>query len=317
MTKFRNSLLFFVILSIITACESRGNYVLDNDDMEDVLYDIHKSHFLFEDDIERRYNAACQYALTQHILKQHDVTKQQWDSSLVYYTRNADQLERIYERLSERLELEATAMGAGISEVSDSTDIWMADRNIILTTDEIHSSYQWKINADSILKEGEKVTLRCMAHFLVPDLERRATILIALKLKNDSVVTRYTVASQTGIYTTDITDDLALGIKDVYGLFVIHHPAMYSGSNTSSNSNNSQKKQIVAISQLKLLHEQKVIKKTGNKSFSTAQSDSAKVNNNDLQEQRISEQGLRPERKINADVEIATPKTPVSLKKDF
>lgn len=317
MTKFRNSLLFFVILSLITACDSRGKYVLDNDDMEDILYDIHKSHFLFEDDIERRYNAACQYALTQHILKQHDVTKQQWDSSLVYYTRNADQLERIYERLSERLELEATAMGAGISEVSDSTDIWMADRNIILTTDEIHSSYQWKIKTDSIFKDGEKVTLRCMAHFLVSDMERRATILIALKLKNDSVVTRYTVASQTGIYTTDITDDLALGIKEVYGLFVVHHPVMYARTNNSSNSNNSQKKQIVAISHLKLLHEQKITRKTGNNSFPPARSDSAKVNNTDSLEKRISEQGLRPDRKINADVEIATPRTPVSLKKDF
>lgn len=243
-------------VALLAACSAqRSKYVIDEDKMEDVLYDVHRSHFLFEDDIKRRYDAAYQYALTQHVLKQHGVTKQQWDSSLVYYARNADVLSHIYERLEQRLDHEASMMGAGVSEFSDSTDIWRADRSIVLSTEEMFSSYQWRLPADSLLKPGEKVTLRCMVHFLNTEAQKRATLLLAIRLDTDTVISRYSVASQTGIYTTEITDDMAKGIKEVQGIFVLNHPVQSSFSTTSSG------KQILSITDIKLLHEETVKKK--------------------------------------------------------
>ncbi len=291
--KIEKTPLAVLLLLLVVACTStRSRYVIDDDVMEDILYDVHRSHYLLEDDIKRRYDGASQYAMMQHILKQHGVTRQEWDSSLVYYTRHADELSTIYERLTEKMEYEATIMGAGVSEVSDSSDIWTSDRNIILTSEDLFSSYQWKVNTDTTLQAGEKVTLRCMAHFLNADAQKRATLLLALKLSDDSVMTRYSVATQTGIYTTDITDDLAKGIKEVSGIFMLHHPLM-------SSSATSNDRQIAVISQIKLLHEPKVLPQQDKPKSDVQESDTLRVLNADSLNKKDLEGTSAPKR-INA-----------------
>lgn len=252
----RHTIIIYIFAAVVAlvGCTSRPSYVLSGGDMEDVLYDMHRAHFLLEQTDGSRDDGAKQYALMQSVLRQHGVSAAVWDSSMVYYSRNADELEDIYKSLTERLSYEATVMGAGMAEGADSTDIWRGDKHILLLQNDISPSYQWTVEADTLLRPGEKLRLNFLALFLNEQSQRRATALIALRLKNDSVITRNQMASQTGIYTLEISDDEAVGIKSVSGLFMLHRPSMSSFGGPSERNGQSQ---ILSICQLKLLHEPK------------------------------------------------------------
>lgn len=243
------------ILLALAACTSRPDGVLSSGDMEDVLYDLHRAHFLPEQGDGSRYDGATQYALMLSVLRQHGVKRAEWDSSMVYYTRNADELEAIYASLSERLEYEASIMGTGSVTVTDTTDIWPGDRYVLLMQNDLAATHQWTLPTDTLLEPGEKVTLRFLGLFLNPDVQRRASVVLVMKLRNDSIVTRYQPATQTGIYSVELTDDNAVGIKSLSGLFMIHRPTVYSfGDNTPRGGGC----QIFSIADLRLLHEKRV-----------------------------------------------------------
>lgn len=250
-------LLAFVVL--VTACESsRPGYVLSSGDMEEVLYDIHRAHFLPETMDKSRDDGALQYALMLNVLKQHDVTQAEWDSSMVYYTRHADELQEIYGSLMDRLEYEATALGASIGNGTDTTDVWNGERHILLTSDNLNNIYQWKLDCDTLLEKGEKVTLRFQGLFLNPESQSRAATVLAMRLKNDSVIVRQQTISQTAIYTVDLEDRDTIGIKSVYGMFIITgsgQPTFSMMEQDRPSNNNGQ--QIFSISNIMLMHEKK------------------------------------------------------------
>jgi len=236
---------------------SRPSYVLDDDDMEDLLYDIHRAHFI-QQQSENGEEGPMQYALFMSVLKKHKVTQAEWDSSMVYYTRHADEMEGIYSNLIDRLDNETSAMGAGMSEASDSSDIWKADRHILLTPDDLNATYQWKIDADTLVNAGEKLKIRFLSLFLNQNADRRATALISIRLNNDSVIVRQQILTQTAYYNIEISDDDNKGIKSISGLFMLHkvQSALPMQSQDNDNSSNSvQTSQILAITDIKLLHE--------------------------------------------------------------
>lgn len=247
----KRNVLYILFMSVLTiACESsRPSYVLDEDKMEAVLYDVHRAHFSYSD-YKDRENGARQYVLFLNVLKKHDVTQAEWDSSMVYYTRNANELERIYERLFERVNNEAIAMGAGVGEMTDTTDIWNAERQMLLFDYPPYTTKTWAVETDSLLSPGDRITLRFSGLFLSDKAAHAVTAVLALRLDNDSVVTRNMTCSMSGPNTLVITDDKAIGIKSVYGMFMMRRSADLQGSPASSVQH-----QIFSIYDIRLTHE--------------------------------------------------------------
>ncbi len=247
----RNVIYILLISVLLVACESsRPSYVLDSDEMEDVLYDVHRAHFSYSD-YNDRGDGARQYALFLNVLKKHDVTQEEWDSSMVYYTRNAHDLERIYERLFERVNSEASAMGAGVGELVDTTDVWNAERQMLLFDYAPYTTKTWKIEADSILSPGDRVTLRFSGLFLSEKAGRYVTAVLALRLANDSVIVRNTTCSMSGPNTLVASDEGHLGIKSVHGMFMMHKTTPSSNSTLPETAQH----QVFSIYDIRLTHE--------------------------------------------------------------
>lgn len=237
-----------MVLALAIACQTDKGNVLDYDKMEEVLYDIHRVHFAYKDGEETRENGAMQYALFLKVLEKHDVKQAQWDSSMVYYCKNADELQKIYDRLTLRLEREAELIGAATGgDSGDSTNIWRDEPYIMLTSYKPYTTRQWTIPADTLLKPGEKVTMRFTGLFLQPDVNMRAEFLLAMRLQNDSVVVNHQVMTRTGIYNLSVTDSDAKGIKEVKGMFMMHRNKYESGDVPVA--------QILCLKDIVLLHE--------------------------------------------------------------
>lgn len=259
MLKSKNILLLFLVSLIVMACENitRPAGVLSAGDFEDVLYDIHMSHYLeFDKPVGDTLSyEAHRYALTLDVLKKHDVTQAEWDSSMVYYTRHSPQLKEIYDNLYERLSLVAESSGASVGDGStDSTDIWKSDRQLLLTSQRSNCTMQWTIKTDTLLKAGDKLCLEYLLLFLNKQTQNRLMTVLTIRLNNDSVIVRNQVSSQTGIYSMNIEDDKKIGIKSVSGYFMLMHPqtAMLGNVEDAKQINNTQ---IVEVTNIKLTHQ--------------------------------------------------------------
>ncbi len=253
MKKLRLYISFLLALALMVACQSsRPDYVLDDDDMGELLYDIHRAHFLYRNQETGGDDGAHQYALFLKVLQKHKVSEAVWDSSMVYYCAHADELQEIYKDLTERLEHEAEAIGVSTTNADDSVNIWQGDRSIVLTAYQPYTTKQWTIKTDSLVKPGERLTLRFTSLFLQPNKEMRAACVMAIKLSNDSVVTTNQTLSRTGIYNLSLADNEAMGIKEIKGLFM-----MYPENNMGMGYQQSERRtsQILCVKDIVLLHE--------------------------------------------------------------
>ena len=180
---------------LIAACHpGRPNYIIDEDDMEEILYDYHLAQALA--DVRRDSVDYYRYAYVQKVFEKHDVTEQEFDSSMVWYAANADVLFKVYVRLHDRLAAEAAAAGlddseseyASLTSEGDSANIWSGAKMIVLTqaTNVNHLTFTYR--ADSTFLAGDEFIFNAGTFFLQRDGQREALAALTLRYEGDSVV---------------------------------------------------------------------------------------------------------------------------------
>ena len=100
-------LVIVCVLLAIVGCRPRN--ILSNREMRDVLYDLHRAdgaiqvagyNYSHDQEVAGYYNA---------ILEKHGITQAQFDSSLVWFTDNPQIFNKIYPRVTARLEADYEA----------------------------------------------------------------------------------------------------------------------------------------------------------------------------------------------------------------
>lgn len=199
--------------------------------MEKILYDYHialgMAQEQFQNDDERNINERA-YKLA--VLSKHDVTEEEFEKSLEYYMRHTKEMHEIYEKLTERLQQEAMEQGVSEGELSqydgnvekgDTADVWRADRAMVLMKQPPYNHYSFIIKADSSFHKGDHVTLQFNTQYLAQDGMRDAVVVVAMRLANDSVVTRYQHMMSNSRLMLTLEDNTRQGIKEIRGYFML------------------------------------------------------------------------------------------------
>ena len=221
----RKVLYILIFIVSIASCSSDSSDILSMGEMEDILYDIHLSqHIMDEENYDRK--VYTEITNREAIFRKYDITQAEWDSSYNYYCRHADKLHTIYQRLSERIRSEVLELGGDVSldETTlsgDTINIWNSERNFILMQQTPYNLNKFAVTADSTFKAGDVVTLQFDANFIFQEGSRNLVAVLAVTLSNDSVVTNTCHASSNGRFTTSFNDYKRLGIKSVKGYFIL------------------------------------------------------------------------------------------------
>lgn len=211
-------------------------------DLEDILYDYHiadanaNTYQFHEDTLRMRTFKAA-------ILKKHGYTEEEFEESMVYYMRHSDRLYEVYEKLASRLSDEALAVGASMSEINqymalnstgDTANVWPGDRSFLLMQNPAYASYTFFIKADTTYHKGDKFKLDFMTQFLFQDGSRDGIAVMAIKLGNDSVISRLIHVASSSTYSIQLEDDGKKGIKEVRGFFLLNRSLnSYNDSKTT------------------------------------------------------------------------------------
>lgn len=218
-----------VLMTFMASCKpSIPSDVISKDKMESILYDYHIALAM------GRYNAdnqgASAIAYREAVLKKHEVTSAEFDSSMVYYMRHTELLHAIYEDLSDRLSKEAVALGGSANEQSrfgnltskgDTANVWNASSALVFSTNKPFNNYSFELKADTAYHKGDRLMLDFDSQFILQDGMRDGVAVLALTFSNDSVASQVIHIQNSQHYSIDINDGNNLGIKNVKGYFLL------------------------------------------------------------------------------------------------
>lgn len=245
-------------LLLLAACRPTvPKEYIQPDDMEDILYDYFISQGIAQGDANGMQSADYKRELyLDALLKKHEVSRADFDSSLVYYYTRADRFIKILKNVQERLGEDAMELGTSASEVErftvsaltgDTANIWNGVRSLVMIPYAPYNHLQFSVKADTAFRQGDSFMLSFYSDFLYQGGSKDACAYMAVKYANDSVVTTTTHFSVSG-RTQLRTSSCDKKVKEVCGF-------IYLGQGFESTTN----LRMLLLSEIQLIrfHKQK------------------------------------------------------------
>ena len=265
------------LLFCVSSCKpSLPGGVLSKGKMTDILYDYHLALAMahMDDNGDKGQSLAYREA----VLRKHDVTSAEFDSSMVYYMRHTELLEDVYKDLTDRYNNEITAMGgsasaggefANLSATGDTANVWNLATSMVFMPVKPFNSTSFDIKVDSTFHKGDRLMLDFDAQFIYQDGMRNGVAMLAVQFGNDSIAQRTIMIQSTQHYSVELSDDDSLGIKSVKGYFML----MNGDNGTGVSSQTTLKLMFLEHIKLIRMHPQKPVAAPAG-SASSASSDS-------------------------------------------
>ena len=218
-------LLLTVGLLFMPGCgKHRPGYVVKPHKMENLLYDYHLAMVMATSaSIEKRE------AYYDYVFRKHGITREEFDTSMVWYTRNGEELAEIYKNVETRLEREETLMKLhadrmgnqlDVSMSGDSVDIWQDRAMSWLSPSPLTNRLTFDLKADTTFKPNDILELKADFSFVplaVPAEGAKAAVGMRLQFDNDSVQGNVIVVNASGPRSLTIRPDSAFQLKSVSG----------------------------------------------------------------------------------------------------
>lgn len=265
------------LLFSVSSCKpSLPSGVLSKGKMTDILYDYHLALAMahMDDNGDKGQSLAYREA----VLRKHDVTSAEFDSSMVYYMRHTELLEDVYKDLTDRYSNEITAMGgnvssggefANLSATGDTANVWNLATSMVFMPVKPFNSTSFDIKVDSTFHKGDRLMLDFDAQFIYQDGMRNGVAMLAVQFGNDSIAQRTIMIQSTQHYSVELSDADSLGIKSVKGYFML----MNGDNGTGVSSQTTLKLMFLEHIKLIRMHPQKPVAAPAG-SASSASSDS-------------------------------------------
>lgn len=173
-TVVKYSLLSMLML-LLVACEVKyPKNIIQPDKMEALLYDYHLVQVMSTDVSGSEYKRKL-YA--EYVFDKHGVTKELFDSSMVWYTRNPKHLYDIYVSLEKTLLAEvgqkeevknttAVALSSTVEMNGDIVNLWQGPSLTLLSATPIMNRISFSYDADSTYYAGDSVVMEMNVLFI-------------------------------------------------------------------------------------------------------------------------------------------------------
>lgn len=180
--------------------------ILSESKMENILVDYHLAQGMAENSdmgLEQK-----RYEYIQTVFNKHGITEAAFDSSMVYYSINAEVLAQIYNKVAKRIEAQTALLGEGghttqnkyahLSAQGDTANIWTESTYHTLNKEPLTHMFRFNIEADSTFKTGDSFLWRFNSSFKAETMSNEAIAIFLLRYDNDSVVSRNEIIRSDG-----------------------------------------------------------------------------------------------------------------------
>lgn len=219
-------IILLTLLVVLSGCRlRRPDDVLSPKKMEQFLYDYHLAQAISQDlPRDERYASA---AYVEWAYRKNNITREQFNTSLVWYTRNPRELARIYKHLSNRVNDEYKAATRSLSQIEkksftiqsgDSIDLWYLEKTALLNSSVFMNKLTYRINRDTTFHKGDTVCLGFHGTFVSVDTCVPNYAYISLSAYyGDSISTVDTIMEVSGQIVLSLTLDENKSFSSISG----------------------------------------------------------------------------------------------------
>lgn len=202
MRRLLHLIIIALTASVVASCIDRPEIVLDEEQMVDVLVDVHRAEGLLEMQAANHHfieTEQYQKEVMGAVLQKHHVSRQQYDSSLMWYAQHLNLLTRVYGHVDERLKEEQERWGLLVTEQrdfdvsaeGDSVELWSLRPHLVLDPQRLADFRFWELPADSNYLEGDTLKWRFDVRQLVEGQQLVASISLTAAEKKPDPNRRY------------------------------------------------------------------------------------------------------------------------------
>ncbi len=199
----------------LVACKNKiPSKVIQPSKMENILYDYHLAQAMGDE-----FSGGENYKkdlLIQYVFKKHRVTKAEFDSSMVWYTRNMDKLNDIYKNVKKRYDSADlssftynSSAGRRMFPSGDTVNIWSAESFYVLTASDLTNRIVEQIRTDTTFHQLDRLLLEMHTIDLSKDTADMYAGL-SIRYENDSTSSITQMFQGSGIHRLEINADTML-----------------------------------------------------------------------------------------------------------
>jgi hypothetical protein len=214
--------LLSLLLFLLASCSVEiPKDIIQPSQLEALLYDYHLVQAMStdaSDEYKRRLYAAF-------VFDKHKVSKEYFDSSMMWYARNPKYLHKIYNTLYDKIDAEIALMSGEkrmanveVNPLSgDTVDLWSDAKVMLLTSSPYFRRKTFAYEADTTFVDGDSIAFSAVLHFISPEGKPKAQAHIALLAEyadSTSSATGLTI-DKDGYYVVELPRNSASSIKKV------------------------------------------------------------------------------------------------------
>lgn len=211
-------------LALMTSCGKQiPSDIIQPKQMEKVLYDYHLSLSMSQSSKNVEKEAQRNY-----VFQKHNISEAEFDSSMVWYTRESKELMAIYENLNKRFRreyshierlMEGREDASSQSFISgDTVNIWRKGDIHWFNTAPLYRQLAFEIKADTTFHPQDAFLWSMDCHFFT---EGKIVMGMNVMLDNDSVIGTTKTIETSGKYEIYLETDSAYQIKTMNGFIYV------------------------------------------------------------------------------------------------
>ena len=227
--------LLLIPFFIFSCIPSTPSQFIQPDDMEDILVDYHLARALAHNS-NVNYDSVPYYQALyiEAVFRKHGITREEFDSSMVYYYTRADRFESVYKRVAERLEERALILGATESEIGkyaslnatgDTANIWPDRTRMAMNPTPPYNRWDFRLEIDSTYQRGDSFLMQFMSDYIYQDGSKNGIVYLAATYADDNgrdtIISRNLHFLNTGISQVTLPAYDSGDLKELRGFFYL------------------------------------------------------------------------------------------------
>lgn len=208
-----------LLLLAIVSCKKIPKHVIPEKEMEQLLVDVHMSEGYVERVLKRATNEEKEQ-MRNSVYAKHGVTKEQFDTSLMWYGNNLETYMGIYDKVivtlknqNNLLKNEITRQNAQVlTAPGDSVNVWKGEAYHIFGSDISQRLLTFNIVGDENFKNGDKFTFSARLNTVTAGVSPSGIAPVAtlgVSYKNGVVVSVTETVQPNGVFDITLdTDDM-------------------------------------------------------------------------------------------------------------
>ena len=225
-------ILYCAFVWVLNSCKPRvPRYILSEKTMENVLYDYYLAKVMSE---AQTNDSLSKNEYLKAVFQKYNVTTEEFDASLKWYTRHTEILYDVYKRLNIRFGDMEKILGNASSRGSlqsftdrnkDTVNIWNGRNFYILSNAEGENRLSFSISLleDSTCRPGDRYSFQWKMRYLknISGGNREMDVCLVVTYENDSVFSRYERVWGDGQSRLNITTSDLLSVKNISGFIYL------------------------------------------------------------------------------------------------